>query len=589
MIIIAKATVTQYLIKCIIPVPYQSETAPVDMLWHVLALGACVDDAAFENNSGKRCTDYVIHGWCTGSGFAAGKEWTGGEQFNFPEMHCCACRRAPAATSAVPTTPAAATGSLAVPPAAGVALATFAPTAGPAALSANANVPTPVAAIAGFAAPLAAAVAPAASVPGVKPAASSIDASLPSDLAAALQTRLANCAASSAPLDMSQTLLYFARLPRTGSAAMCQVMGACSARQSRNAASCGAVGASNGANGACPSNGAGYSFYGSDKLPPANYAMCSGIDGLTPACTSFGGDQPAACTHLGTLKLPAAIMVSGVRLPDWTVAPCPAIVPAVRMMALLRDPGERAQSAFNFQLENCVRRRRRHRVSTAARHPPRASAPSPLTRPPGCAGACTELAVTELAVALFWQVCNFRFEWCKMFTSFRFRNRQTKLCEEHTPRHGFAAALGFLKAHGNLPWPLTSSETPHVLGRFTAGVVREVYTPWFGSYTPAGSETPRSSALLARRMLENCFSWVGIAEDLPLSLQVRAVRGHGDRAGPRLARSCEIVRRPAAHTVRSHMHRVVRHACALQMPSDLRSLCATSPHLGISPVAHAEM
>ena len=61
--------------------------------------------------------------------------------------------------------------------------------------------------------------------------------------------------------------------------------------------------------------------------------------------------------------------------------------------------------------------------------------------------------------------------WCTMFTSFRYQNRKSKLCDEHTPRHGFAAALSVLRSHGNMPWPITSSETSHVLGRFTASVV----------------------------------------------------------------------------------------------------------------------
>jgi len=164
------------------------------------------------------------------------------------------------------------------------------------------------------------------------------------------------------------------------------------------------------------------------------------------------------------------VMVAMERLPDWMLAPCPSLRPAMRLLALLRDPGERAQSTFHFQLDNCI--------------------------------------------------CNFRFPWCTMFTSFRFKNRQTKLCDEHTPKHGFAAALAAVRAHGNMPWPLTSSETPHVLGRFTAGVVKEVYTPWFGSYQPAGGAAPKSSPLLARRTLASCFAWVGIAEDLALSLQL---------------------------------------------------------------------
>jgi len=112
------------------------------------------------------------------------------------------------------------------------------------------------------------------------------------------------------------------------------------------------------------------------------------------------------------------------------------------MLALLRDPGERAQSAYHYMLDSCI--------------------------------------------------CNFRHQWCTQFTSFRFQNRKVKLCDDHTPKHNFADALHAVRAHGNMPWPLTSSETPHVLGRFTAGIIKDVYTPWFGSCARHGR---RSTAL----------------------------------------------------------------------------------------------
>jgi len=115
--------------------------------------------------------------------------------------------------------------------------------------------------------------------------------------------------------------------------------------------------------------------------------------------------------------------------------------------------------------------------------------------------------------------CNFKYPWCTMFTSFRFKQRQTKLCDEHTPRHGLAAALSFVRSHGNKPWPLTSSETHHVLGRFTTSIIKEVYTPWFGAYQASGGGR-QASALLAKQTLAHCFAWVGLAEDLALSLQL---------------------------------------------------------------------
>ena len=431
------------------------------------AIAVCQDDPSWDNNSGKTCGDYASQGWCTGSGFRIGKEWTGGAQFNWPERHCCSCQAAPAISATAATA------------------ASSSPTQ-----KRSGSDTAPAASTAGGAR-----VAPVARTRPTE----QMDDSIPLELADAIRTRVSTC--SSTPAD-SQQLLYFARLPRTGSALMCQLLGACSSRQARGA--CGSASSPQSGTATCAKTGDAFSFFGSAKLPSANYAACSGLDGLTAACSSYDGDIGAACQHIGTLQLPGAVMVATERMPDWTLAPCPTIYPRVRMLALLRDPGERAQSAFNFQLENCV--------------------------------------------------CNFRFQWCTMFTSFRFKNRQQKLCAEHSPRHGFAAALAAVRAHGNMvcaspvpsaciheaclglgsrdsidqavilpvlqPWPLTSSETHHVLGRFTAGVVKEVYTPWFGSYRTSASNTYMKSPLLARRTLANCFAWVGVAEDLALSLQL---------------------------------------------------------------------
>jgi len=156
-------------------------------------------------------------------------------------------------------------------------------------------------------------------------------------------------------------------------------------------------------------------------------------------------------------------MVASERFPEFLAPPCPLVRPNIRLLALLRDPGERVQSAFTFTYEACV--------------------------------------------------CNFRYPWCVMFTSFRFKNRQSKLCDDHTPKHGFASALAEMRSHGNMPWSTTSSEMPHILGRFTAGVVREVYAPYFGAYQASAGGPWRSSAVLARATLARCFSWVGIAEE----------------------------------------------------------------------------
>ena len=54
----------------------------------------CTDDEPWENHSGKNCADYSSESWCARGGFVPGAEWTGGEQFNWPERHCCECGKA---------------------------------------------------------------------------------------------------------------------------------------------------------------------------------------------------------------------------------------------------------------------------------------------------------------------------------------------------------------------------------------------------------------------------------------------------------------------------------------------------------------
>lgn len=286
----------------------------------------------------------------------------------------------------------------------------------------------------------------------------------------ALLQREGMCADLGGSRPIAQTLLYIPRLPRAGNDITCKVLSACSSKQVRTA--CGtAIADEDAANfraKACPSSSSSFSFYGSEKLDPSKFACSAGINGTSPDCASFNGDIAATCKYLGTAKLPGAVMVATARFPDLAMHPCPIVRPAVRMLAILRDPGERAQSAYNFMLRECV--------------------------------------------------CNFKYQWCKQFTSFRYSNRQGRLCDGRTPRHGFGAALGVLRTHGNAPWPITSSEEHHVLGRFASGMVKEVYGPWFGSYQ-AGEDGPwRVSTAVAKATLSKCFTWVGIVEELPLSL-----------------------------------------------------------------------
>ena len=59
--------------------------------------GRCVDDSAWNNLHGKACMDYSAY--CEAGAFRLGASWAGGEVFNWPERHCCACGK-PAAKQA---------------------------------------------------------------------------------------------------------------------------------------------------------------------------------------------------------------------------------------------------------------------------------------------------------------------------------------------------------------------------------------------------------------------------------------------------------------------------------------------------------
>lgn len=388
---------------------------------------ACIDTPLWDNNSGRRCADYSREGWCRNGMLTL--TWTGGAQFNHPERECCACGKGATATATMFTHK-------------------FIEQA-PQRTSAPA-------------------VTPAAAVPNPPrdaALATLLDA-LPATEREAVQARLSTCAAThAAPRAAADTLLYVPRLPRTGNGLMCNLLSTCSARQARQA--CGTPVALADVNNArslgCPSGATPFAFYGNEKLKLENFGCAAGVNSSMPSCNSFGGDAAASCQFLGSIKAPGAVMVATERFPEFAVAPCPAIRPAIRLMALLRDPGERVQSAFTYTYQNCV--------------------------------------------------CNFNFPWCTMFTSFRFKNRQTKLCDDHTPKHGFAAGVSELRAHGNMPWSITSSEMPHILGRFAAGLVREVYAPYFGGYRASEGGPWRSSSLLGRATLARCFAWVGIAEE----------------------------------------------------------------------------
>ena len=119
------------------------------------------------------------------------------------------------------------------------------------------------------------------------------------------------------------------------------------------------------------------------------------------------------------------------------------------MLALLRDPAERAQSAYTFGLEACV--------------------------------------------------CNFRHPWCTQYSSWRYKNRVHHLCDGHAPRHTFYDATAVLHGHHGVPFNPTSTDAEHSLGRYTRAVAREIYAPYFGSLKPQGVP-PEAAAVLKARL-----------------------------------------------------------------------------------------
>ena len=141
-----------------------------------------------------------------------------------------------------------------------------------------------------------------------------------------------------------------------------------------------------------------------------------------------------------------------------------------------------------------------------------------------------------------------------MFTSFRFGPRRAALCDGAKPRHSFGAAMDLLRASGPRLWPAATGKAEDILGRYAATVTTNVYAPFFGSWQPkedapweesAALGTPRHSTPAAaparnrvcrrparprlsacerrgaaRVTLSRCFAWVGIAEEMPLSLRL---------------------------------------------------------------------
>ena len=61
------------------------------MLALTSAAPQCTDTKDWLNQYGAGCEAYLADGHCNGQGFADGHMWTAGEEYGYPELHCCVC------------------------------------------------------------------------------------------------------------------------------------------------------------------------------------------------------------------------------------------------------------------------------------------------------------------------------------------------------------------------------------------------------------------------------------------------------------------------------------------------------------------
>ena len=413
---------------------------------------SCVDTEGWDNHSGRRCSDYALEQWCMRGAFVKGFEWTSGHQFNRPESNCCICGKAK--TQSVSPNP---WPDTVADPRVGSSPVTKPPDGGAAAVV-------------------------------EEPAIEEEDAETSRDerLRALVKQRVSSCAALS-PSRTDNFLLAYPRLPRVGNGLLCAVLSACSQR----AMPCHGGSAPDPT--MCP-GGADwrYTDLGAAKLHKEAYGCfprmgqlpvgsAAGWDKLMGSCATHEGDVAATCSMMQATALPATLMLQHETFFEPQAPPCGWSAAPLRFVALLRDPGERAQSAYDFGLTGCI--------------------------------------------------CNFKFSHCTMFTSFRFSTRRAALCDGGKPKHSFHEAVGLLRESGVREWPVATDNEQFVLGRYASAVISNVYSTYYGGYRlpPPGADADAAPAeggawlvspALARATLAHCVAWVGIAEEMPLSLQL---------------------------------------------------------------------
>ena len=316
-------------------------------------------------------------------------------------------------------------------------------------------------------------------------------------LRALVKQRATTCAALS-PSRTDNFLLAYPRLPRVGNSLLCAVLSACS----QHAIPCHGGSATDPT--MCPGGAPWqYTDLGAAKLHKEAYGCsqrltlpvgsATGWDKLMGSCATHGGDIAATCSMMRATTLPATLMLQHETFFEPQAPPCGWSDAPLRFVTLLRDPGERAQSAYEFGLNGCI--------------------------------------------------CNFKFAHCTMFTSFRFNTRRSALCDANNkPKHSFHEAVTLLRESGIRDWPVATDNEQFVLGRYASAMIKNVYSTYYGGYRlppPANDANDAIAAVadadavkhveggawlaspaLARATLAHCFTWVGISEEMPLSLQL---------------------------------------------------------------------
>lgn len=86
-----------------------------------------------------------------------------------------------------------------------------------------------------------------------------------------------------------------------------------------------------------------------------------------------------------------------------------------------------------------------------------------------------------------------------------------------------------LHGHHDVTFNPTSTDSEHVLGRYTRSVVKEVYSSFFGAFKPTPDAPYETSTVLARVTLSNCFAFVGISDEMEVRFGRESRCGQGSR------------------------------------------------------------